>query len=191
MLPTDLIRHVAETCRALKLDYFFVGSVASSRYGETRYTKDVDVVVEIPSWKVREFCAAFPAPRFHADEHAARYAAETCTQFNIIDVSTGFKVDVMVMDDRPYTESQRARAREIDLIPGSTAFVAAPEDVILMKLVFYKEGQSDKHLRDIASMMKISGDQIDRGYVERWAPRLGVSQEWGAMVERLGLPPGA
>lgn len=74
MLPTELIRRIADTCESLRLDYFFVGSVASSRYGETRYTRDVDVVVEIPSWKIRDFCASLPAPQSYVSEDAASTA---------------------------------------------------------------------------------------------------------------------
>lgn len=55
---------------------------------------------------------------------------------------------------------------------------ASPEDVILKKMEYYREGGSDKHLRDIAGILKISGAQIDRAYIEDWASRLGVSEIW-------------
>jgi hypothetical protein len=64
--------------------------------------------------------------------------------------------------------------------------MSAPEDVILMKLKFYKEGGSDKHLRDIASMMKISGDEMEKGYLEEWAGKLGVSEELAAVRAKVG-----
>jgi hypothetical protein len=35
--------------------------------------------------------------------------------------------------------------------------LCAREDVIVKKLWFYQMGESDKHLRDIASMLKVSG----------------------------------
>lgn len=63
--------------------------------------------------------------------------------------------------------------------------VAAPEDVILMKLVYYNMGQSEKHLRDIASMMRISPELIDRSYIERWAPQLGVLNGWRAVAKKV------
>lgn len=56
-----------------------------------------------------------------------------------------------------------------------------------MKLVYYHEGGSEKHNRDIAGMFKVSGDQIDRDYIERWAPALGVVQHWHDMKKRLSL----
>ena len=64
-------------------------------------------------------------------------------------------------------------------------FVAAPEDVIIAKLWYYQEGGSEKHLRDIASMFRISGDQIDKQYITHWVDQLGVKNEWQAVLDRL------
>jgi len=46
------------------------------------------------------------------------------------------------------------------------------------KLEFYREGRSEKHLRDIRSMLAISGEQIDRAALDEWIQRLGVQKEW-------------
>ncbi len=67
---------------------------------------------------------------------------------------------------------------------------------------FYREGGSDKHLRDIASMLAISGSQIDRAYVDRWAARsalprfgrqvlAGLSDQHRGRTERLTASPSA
>jgi len=62
---------------------------------------------------------------------------------------------------------------------------ASPEDVIIMKMVYYKEGESEKHLRDITSMLKISGDIIDRKYIEKWIGELGIEDIWKSIIEKL------
>jgi hypothetical protein len=62
---------------------------------------------------------------------------------------------------------------------------ASPEDVIVSKLEFYQEGGSDKHLRDIAGVLQIQGDKIDRGYIAEWAGRLGVAEIWELVVTRV------
>lgn len=54
---------------------------------------------------------------------------------------------------------------------------------------YYREGHSDKHLRDIAGVFKISGDQIDRGYLEEWIARLGLEEVWSAVLNRLSSAP--
>ena len=51
---------------------------------------------------------------------------------------------------------------------------------------YYKGGGSEKHLRDIAGILKISGESIDRQYVSKWARRLGLEGIWNAVQKRIG-----
>jgi len=68
-----------------------------------------------------------------------------------------------------------------------TAGFASPEDVILKKMEYYKEGGSEKHLRDITGILKISGEKIDRPYIVSWAERMGVIEIWEAILRRLKI----
>jgi hypothetical protein len=183
-----LMLRVAETCERLRLSYYVTGSFASMTWGEPRYTQDVDVVVELPSWKVREFCAAFPEPEFYVSEEAAMAAARGPSQFNIIWGGEGVKADIMVFRDTPFDESRLSRARRVEVPELGSVMVAAPEDIILKKLEFFKEGGSDKHTRDITTVLKTQGAKIDLAYIERWVARIGVEREWAMIKERLGLP---
>ena len=49
---------------------------------------------------------------------------------------------------------------------------------------FFQEGHSEKHLRDIAGVLKVSGDQIDRSYIEDWASKLGLEEVWQEVLRR-------
>lgn len=51
---------------------------------------------------------------------------------------------------------------------------------------FYSEGGSDKHLRDIASMLKIATEQIDRRYINVWASTLGLDTVWRQILAKVG-----
>ena len=64
-------------------------------------------------------------------------------------------------------------------------YVCAPEDIIISKMAYYRQGGSDKHLRDITGIMKVSGDQVDTAYVERWAKELDLMEIWEAILRRL------
>jgi hypothetical protein len=61
------------------------------------------------------------------------------------------------------------------------------QEVIISKMLYYREGGSEKHLRDITGIWRISGSQLDREYVSRWARELGVNEVWAALLARLGL----
>lgn len=169
MLPLDLVRLVCGLRERMKLEYFVTGSVASSYYGEFRNTHDIDVVIELPSWRVHDFCAAFPDPEWYVDEETAKRAAAAGDMFNILHIPSGLKADIMVFRGTPFDESRLFRARRVELPAesgGGSAMFAAAEDVILKKLEFFRERGSDKHLRDIASMLKVSGPEIDLAYIE-------------------------
>ena len=54
---------------------------------------------------------------------------------------------------------------------------ASPEDTLLHKLVWYRLGNevSDRQWGDILGVLKVQSGSIDRAYLDRWAPQLGVS----------------
>ncbi len=56
--------------------------------------------------------------------------------------------------------------------------LAPPEYVIVRKLEYYREGGSEKHLRDIRAMLSVSGDQLDRAALNEWLQRRQVHTEW-------------
>jgi hypothetical protein len=187
--PSDLLKRVVTTLEDFQLRYFVTGSIASIYYGEPRLTLDVDVVVDLQLACVKDFCAAFPKDEFYVSEEAARDAVRRNGQFNIVHPESGIKVDVIIPDAGEFDTGRLQRARRVIPSIGLEAFFASPEDVILKKLEYYREGQSEKHLRDIASMLKIMGDKLDIPYIERWTQRLDLSDEWRIVRERAGGPP--
>lgn len=182
----SLLTRLTHALRSARVRYFVTGSIAAMYYGEARATRDIDVAVFLRFGDVDAICEAFPEPAYYADRIAVVAALRECGMFNVIDNATGMKIDFMCIEPLGYNESRFNRAREVDIVPGVLGFVAAPEDVILKKLEFFKLGASDKHLRDVASMIKISGDSFDRHYLDSWAISLGVADEWNAVKSRLG-----
>ena len=55
-------------------------------------------------------------------------------------------------------------------------FVA--EYVIVNKLRYFQMGRSDRHLRDVARMMEISGSEVDLSILDGWIARLHLEAEW-------------
>ena len=58
--------------------------------------------------------------------------------------------------------------------------------MIVRKLQYYREGGSDKHLKDIAGMIQISSDRIDLEVLKEKVERYGLEEQWQeaqAMVE--------
>ncbi len=185
MEPSELTRHVVAVLERLAVPYLITGSVATIQYGEPRLTNDIDIVVDLPANAVAEFCNAFPLADFYLDETTVRDAIANRSQFNIIHPASGLKIDVMIPARDAFNRSRFARAKRLIVSEHCTAVFASPEDVIIKKLEYFAAGGSDKHLRDIAGMLKISGDDIDREYVHEWADRLGVESVWRQVLDKL------
>jgi hypothetical protein len=181
----DLLRHAIEALEARGIDYMVVGSFGSAVYGEPRLTHDIDIVVQLSAAQAEQLCGAFTAPEFYVSREAARQAVLGHGQFNVIHPASGNKIDFMMARDDAWGRSQLARRIRRPILPDREAFVAAPEDVIVGKLWYYHEGESEKHLRDIASMLRVSGEEIDVAYIEHWATQLGFSAGWQAVLDRL------
>ena len=87
--------------------------------------------------------------------------------------------------DSEFARLELTRGRQLQVSKEVAAWFASPEDVILNKLRYYQLGESEKHLRDIASILKIQGAAIDRPYVDEWSVKLGVAEEWRLVLERI------
>jgi hypothetical protein len=154
-------------------------------YGEPRLTNDIDIVAAINSSHLDALAACFPQSEFYLSAEAMREAVRTKGQFNIIHPESGMKVDVIIKRDTPFDDSRFGRIRRISPSEGYVANFASPEDVIIKKMEYYKLGGSEKHLRDITGIMKISGQMIDTSYIEKWSHSMELSEIWKAVQKRL------
>lgn len=185
MTQAELLRHLVESLEELGIDYMIVGSHASIYYGEPRFTQDVDVVVELTPSTLPGLLSRFPPTEFCVSEDAARDAVAQRGQFNLIHCASGVKIDVFIGKDTEYDRLRFTRRQRLPLFLGRDAYFARPEDVILYKLLYFREGGSERHLRDIAGMLAVSGPDIDARYVAEWARRLGVLDVWDATRRRV------
>lgn len=164
----------------LGLRYIVSGGVASILYGEPRFTNDVDVVVFLRHTDIPGLSDAFPPPEFYcpsAEIIAAEIARPEHGQFNVVHVSTGFKADLYTTGRDDLNAWAFRNGRKMDF-QGEPIMVAPPEYVIVRKLEFFREGGSDKHLRDIRTMLAVSGDLINRPELEEWIRDRKLETQW-------------
>jgi hypothetical protein len=160
--------------------YVVSGSVAAIFYGEPRLTHDVDFVVFLNERIIRQLGEIFPSSDFYvppSETIAAEVLREQRGHFNIIHMDTGFKAD-FYLTGRDELNAWAFRQKRTVQFEGETVVLAPPEYVIVRKLEYYREGGSQKHLRDIRSMLAVSGDQINKGELEEWIRRLGLEPQW-------------
>lgn len=160
--------------------YVVTGSVAAIFYGEPRLTHDVDFVILLNPSDIEALAKLFPAGHFYLPPPeilAAEAHREQRGHFNIIHKETGFKAD-MYLTGRDELNAWALKLRRSVQLGSDTVVFAPAEYVILRKLEYYREGGSDKHLRDIRSILAISGGQLDRAAIHEWIHRRGLQAEW-------------
>jgi hypothetical protein len=181
----ELLGYLVRCLEKLKIPYFITGAVASIAYGEPRLTNDIDIVAEVNDGHTAKLKECFPEEEFYLDLDSIREAIRRRDQFNIIHPASGLKIDVMISKGDAFDGSRFNRIRRMRPLEDTEANFASPEDVIIKKMEYYKEGASEKHIRDILGMLKISGEMIDLEYISFWAKRLNLEKIWLAIREKL------
>ncbi len=132
----DLAGFIVRIVGALEgagLTYMFVGSMASTLHGPPRSTQDIDLVVALGRAEVANLLAAFPEDRYYLSPEAARDAVARRTSFNVIDLESGWKADLMVRKDRAFSHTELGRRMRAEVL-GTSTWVASVEDTIISKL---------------------------------------------------------
>jgi hypothetical protein len=160
--------------------YIITGSVAAIFYGEPRLTLDVDLVVFLNDRDIARLAEIFPSSDFYVPPMeiiVAEARREQRGHFNILHLATGFKADLYITG-RDELEAWAFRFQRRVQFEGETVVLAPPEYVIVRKLEYYREGGSEKHLRDVRSMLALSGEHMDHAALQEWIQRRGLHAEW-------------
>jgi hypothetical protein len=182
--PGELLHKTVEALEQAGVPYLVTGSVASTAWGEPRLTNDIDIVADLRPRSLETFLSKFGADEYYYSPEAAGEAVRSRDQFNIIHSGSGLKVDVILKKDTPFDDSRFGRARRIHPAESYTAVFAAPEDVILKKMEYHRQGGSEKHVRDILGIVRVSDQELDRDYIASWAKRLGLLDIWEKMLQQ-------
>ncbi len=177
----ELMDHTVRVLEESAIPYAIGDSVGALAYGEDRGTRDLDIVILMDEADVPRLLAAFPFPTFYSDLEAARDAVRTGGTFNVIYGRA--KVDFFPA--RGFIErNQVQRSRRLPTVAGRIAQVSAPEELIAKKLEYYDNGGSDRHLRDIATILQSSTITVDRERISNYANQLQLSQLWDMVMKR-------
>jgi len=183
--PYELLQKAANFFERLDVPYRIVGSMASMAYSEARFTNDIDFLVDLREEHLEPLEQEFPAPDYYVSPTAAREAIRERRQFNIIHGPSGLKLDIIQRKETEFSRLDISHGRRLKSDGFYEAWFGSPENVILMKLRYFQEGGSEKHLRDIASILLIQENAIDGGYITEWAAKLGVTAEWDLVRQRV------
>lgn len=172
MSAADLLATIVAALDAAGVPHMLAGSMASSFHGEPRSTQDIDLVIDPDDASLRQFAESLDRSRFYVGDAAV--AMQHRDQFNVIDLETGWKVDLIIRKNRPFSRTEFDRRRPVELL-GVSTHLATAEDTILAKLEWARAGGSERQLSDAVAMLRVGRGELDTASLQRWAGELGVA----------------
>ncbi len=177
MSAGDLLRRVVPVLDSFGIEHMVAGSFASTYHGEPRTTQDIDIVIHGSRDSVAQFVGSLDQDAYYCDLDAALDAFDRRTQFNLIDMATGWKIDFVIRKSRAFSVSEFRRRTPAEFL-GASVFMATAEDTIIAKLDWARDTGSERQLLDVASILAVSGPSLDLTYVERWVEDLELAELW-------------
>ena len=175
--PRTLLLDIARILDELDIPYLITGGMAVFMWGRPRFTADIDLIVELSPAKadalermLKSLCAGGYIDRSMMED-AMRHHGE----FNFIDGETGMKIDFWVSTGNAFDASRMKRRVKKEIL-GHDVYFSSPEDLILSKLSWYAESRTSRHAEDIKSILKVSGEALDRTYLNEWISKMGFQK---------------
>jgi len=187
MSQADVLQRVIAELNRAGIPFMISGSVASGYHGESRSTYDIDIVIDADLSQVSSFVGGL-AESCYVSVTAAEEAVRQRAMFNVIDLDSGIKVDLILRKVRPFSVEEFNR-RQRAVISGVDAYVVSAEDCILSKLEWSRMGESERQFRDALKIAELSKDasNLDLAYLEHWAKDLSVEQLLERLLNEAGI----
>jgi hypothetical protein len=173
----DLFVRLVGALESTGIPYMLVGSFASSAHGIPRATKDIDIVIAPSREQLAPLIEQLPAAQYHAVLDEALFAFDHQSLFNVTDYETGWRIDFIIAKSSAFSAVELSRRREIE-VAGVRVYVASPEDVLIAKLDWAKQGGSHRQLEDAATIISTQGSDLDVAYIERWVEAMELGPQW-------------
>jgi hypothetical protein len=177
--PGEIARILHGIFESLNIPYYITGGVCAIAYGDPRTTRDLDVVVECERSNIMTLVTQLEAEGFYcppgavSDIQSGRARVLSVTHMQLI-LNADIVLNAKTEFDR--SKMERRRLTAIGLEDSEQFWLASPEDVILAKLLWGRQSQSEKQWRDVLGVLKVQGDTLDFAYLTDWAARLDLTE---------------
>jgi len=167
----NLLKQVITNLEGLELPYMLSGSIALNAYTTPRMTRDIDIVIHLQNQDISKFVETFEKD-FYCYEPSIREEVKGKGMFNLIDNQTSYKIDFIIRKDSKYRLKEFERKQRTDVL-GFGAYIVSLEDLIISKLIWIQELQSDKQKEDISNLLE--NDTLDKEYLKYWIEKLNLN----------------
>lgn len=165
----DILKDIIKKLGTLNISYMLTGSLAMMYYAQPRMTRDIDIVVELKKMQLDDFINLFKAGYYISPE-AIEDAVATSFMFNIIHLDSSVKVDFVLRKSEEYRVVEFDRRKKVNF-DGIELFIVSKEDLILSKLIWQKDSDSELQKRDIKHLLE---SYYDEKYLIEWIKKLNL-----------------
>ncbi len=165
----DILKDVIEKLDSLNIYYMLTGSLAMMYYAQPRMTRDIDIVIELNKFQIESFIRIFKN-EYYLSSEAIEDSVETSFIFNLIHLGSSIKIDCVIRKPEEYRIVEFNRRKKVKF-SGVELFIVSKEDLILSKLSWAKDSNSELQTRDIKSLL-IS--DYDKNYLFEWAKKMDI-----------------
>lgn len=180
MTSVELVTRLIEAFERNAVPYMVVGSFSSNSYGRPRSTKDADFVIQLSSMSMTQAIAGL-GPDVHLDPQMSFESITSTLRYKLFHPGIAFTVEVFLLSDDPHDRLRFERRVPRDLDNGKKAFLPTPEDVIITKLRWSKQGRRPKDVEDVSDVLAVQAGKLDLPYIRQWADQHGTRE----LFERL------
>jgi hypothetical protein len=172
---------------AASIRYAAGGGVAAIVYGEPRLT--LDVLLDLRVKQMEKLVKVFPECDFYVppiEVIRMEIARDLRGHMNRYHHSWGIRADIYLRS-RDFLDTwslDNAVRVEID---GGSIMVVPAEAVIIRKLEYFREGGSEKHARDIQTILAVPATHPHRLLMEQWIADRQLSKEWSIILRNVEL----
>jgi hypothetical protein len=165
----DLLKKICNQLDEHEIKYMVSGSIALNIYTIPRLTRNIDIVIELSENKIDEFTSLFPNAYY--DKNTIKEELKRKGMFNIIDHSTGFKIDFIIRKETEYHNlafQRRQRIKEFE----TELWVVDLSDLIIDKIIWIQHYESERHIFDIENLLLNPEKDLD--YIKNWCNKLNL-----------------
>jgi hypothetical protein len=179
----DFLSLVVRVLDDAGIPHMLTGSMAAAYYSSPRATQDLDLVIEPTAAQVDVLIERFVAEGLYVSPEAAHEALGSHGQFNFIDPASGWKADLILRRERPFSTTEFGRRAEATVL-GVAIALTTLEDLIIAKLEWSELDHSELQRRDLAQLVEHAGPALDRTYIDEWVRELGLEAAWRRIDSR-------
>jgi hypothetical protein len=188
----DFLKMILSVLKKVGIDYMIGGAVAVWPWGETRSTQDIDIVIQLRTDQINslskelEKVDIYLPPDIILDNlHEIRIDLP----INAIHGGSGYKAEMFLLrEDDELRRTAFQRRVKVNFGPEiGDVFIHSPEDLIIYKMLYYSLSQQTKHIRDIGSIIRTRGNELDYEYIQKWASIKQLAGIWGEILRELDL----